>query len=270
MEKSKPMRTPRKIILLLIGWVLTSGCNGGANPQAPILPEMVSTPNITQNSNVATSDSLCNNPLLPAVQGATWLYYSTGGPNGDFAYSDTISDVKPDSFILTSQFDTNVLTQQWVCTPDGLRAMQLGGGTVASISMQHMIADFKTLEVSGVILPNQISPGMQWQYNIKMEGSMDMPGEQTQSPGIFSLTLQEVGQENITVPAGSFDAIKIQATFNAQINADFQGSPVPYTINGSSILWYAPHIGLIKSIENIDFSGTAFTSTTELQTYQMP
>lgn len=264
------MRTPYKIILLMIGTMLTTACNSGRNSQQPVLPEMIAPSDSTDGFPTSTESSLCNNPLLPVKQGATWMYYSTGGPNGDFAYSDTISDVKPDGFVLISQFASNALNQQWACTPEGLRALQLGGGTAASISMQNMIADFETLEISGVSLPHEMPPGMQWQYTIKMEGPLDMPGEQTQSPGTFLLNMQEIGRETIVVPAGSFDAIKLQATFNAQINADFQGSPVPYTINGSSILWYAPNIGYIKSIENIDFSGTTFTSTTELQTYYIP
>ena len=198
------------------------------------------------------------------------MYYSSGGPNGDFAYSDTISEVRLDGFTLISQFSSHALTQQWACVPEGLKAMQLGGGTTASISMQNMIANFKTLEVSGISLPKEITPGLQWQYNISMEGSIAMPGEQAQSPGAFSLTMQELGNETVTVPAGTFEAIKLQATFTAQIDADFQGSPVPYAINGSSIVWYARNVGYIKSIENIDFSGTTFTSTTELQTYSIP
>lgn len=265
-----PIRTPHKIILLMIGTMLTTACNSGKNPQQPVLPEMVTPSNMTEGSVTPPEGSLCSNPLLPVKQGATWMYYSTGGPNGDFAYSDTISNVKQDGFLLVSQIASHTLTQQWTCAPEGLRAMQLGGGTTASISMQNMIADFKTLEVNGVSLPNEVTPGLQWQYNLKIDGSLDMPGEQTQSPGTFSLTMLETGKETITVPAGTFEAVKLQATFNAQINADFQGSPVPYTIDGSSILWYAPNIGYIKSIENIEFSGTTFVSTTELQTYNIP
>jgi hypothetical protein len=151
-----------------------------------------------------------------------------------------------------------------------LIARQLGGGTTASVSMQNMISDFKTLEVNGLSLPKEITSGMQWTYVLSMEGSVAMPGENTQSPGVFNLTMQELGKESITVPAGTFEATKIQATFNAQIDVDFQGSPVPYTVNGSSIVWYAPGVGFIKSIENIDFSGTTFTSNTELQSYSIP
>jgi hypothetical protein len=45
---------------------------------------------------------------------------------------------------------------------------------------------------------------------------------------------------------------------------------VPISINASSMVWYAPGVGFIKSIENSDFGGTPYTSTTELQSYIIP
>lgn len=136
--------------------------------------------------------------------------------------------------------------------------------------MQNMISDFKTLEVTGLSLPRTITPGMQWRYGLSMQGSVAMPGEQTQSPGTFTLDMQEFGTESITIPVGTFEATKLRATFTANIDVDFQGSPIRYTINGTSILWYVSDVGFAKSIENIDFSGTSFTSTTELLSYNIP
>lgn len=126
-----------------------------------------------------------------------------------------------------------------------------------------MIAEFKTLEVKGLILPKEIVPGSQWEYKISMEGSIALPGT-------FSLTMQDLGPDTITVSAGTFGSNKLQAAIEAQIDVDLQGSPVPYTVNGSSILWHAPGIGLIKTIENIELSGPPFTSATELQSLKIP
>lgn len=247
--------------------VLITACSSDEQPfKAPL-------PTILPSTGQTTSDTvneICNNPLFPVKQNASWTYFNSGGPNGDFAYTDTITSITQDGFVLTSQFPSLSLAQNWICSSEGYIAQQLGGGTTASISMQNMITDFKTLQVFGVSLPQTITPGMQWKYDLSMQGSVAMPGEQTQSPGTFSLTMQELGTESIIVPAGTFDATKIQATFTANIDVDFEGSPIRYTIIGTSLLWYAPNIGFAKSIENIDFSGTSFTSTTELQTYNIP
>lgn len=248
--------------------ILITACSTGDASVIPTLPTVFASAE-GQPKDLPPAGS-CENDLLPVVQGAAWHYYSVGGPNGDFFYTDTITEVTSTGFTLSSEFPTLILTQKWLCAEDGLLALQLGGGTTASVSMQNMIADFKTEEISGVSLPRVITPGMQWDYRLAMEGPVAAPSEDAQSPATFNLKMQEMGNEIINVPAGVFEAVKLQATFDAQINVDFQGSYFLYTVNGSSIHWYAPGVGLVKSIENIDFSGTPFTSTTELQSYSIP
>lgn len=252
--KTENTSSPLKIATLIAAIFFSiTACAGSANQPDP-----------------STTSSICSNNLFPVKQGATWTYSSTGGPNGDFNFTDTITEIRADGFTLTSQPPNLSYKQEWLCTTDGLSVLQLSGGTTGSISTQNITAQFTTLQTTGVSLPRDITPGMKWQYDMQMEGSVPMPGEQTQSPVTFSLAMQELGKETITIPAGTFNADKIQAAFVVQINADFQGSTVPYTINGSSIVWYAPGVGYIKSIENVDFSGTPFTSTTELLSYNIP
>ena len=262
----RKIRTLLIIAPLILALIACSTKSGVAKP---ILPTVLPGADSGQ-PGIPTTGGLCDNPLMPVKQGATWKYFSTDGPNGDFAYTDTIPEVRADGFTLRSEFTNNVLVQEWSCSADGLTALQLGGGTAASVSMQNMVLEFNVHEVKGISLPKLVTPGMTWKYDISLIGSVAMPGEQTQSPGTFSLTMQDLGSESITIPAGTFNAVKTQATFNAQINVDFQGSPVPYAINGSSIIWYAPGVGYVKSIENIDFSGSTFTTTTELQSYNIP
>lgn len=266
-----PARTLSRLLIIALIAVTVISCSPKNGPAEPAMPTMLAPAEGSgQTGSIPTTGGLCDNILFPVKQGASWMYYSTGGPNGDFAYSDTITEVGSNGFILTSQFSNLTLSQKWMCSAEGLTALQLGGGTAASVSMQNMILEFEALEVKGLSLPREVTSGMTWQYDISLIGSVAMPGGENQSPGTFSLAMQELGHESVTVPVGTFDAVKMQATFNAQINADFQGSLVPYAVNGSSIIWYAPGVGYIKSIENIDFSGTTFTTTTELQSYNIP
>lgn len=246
----------------------TLACNLGAgNPSETAQPS----PAAAESQPVA-SGGLCDNALYPVKEGATWTYLNTGSPSGDFTYTDTVTAVRADGFTLASQFDGLTRTQEWLCETAGLKALQLGGaGATASVSTGGTTAEFKTSEVTGVSLPREITPGLQWQYSLKIEGTTAMPGNQTaQSTSTFSASMQEIGRESVTVPAGTFEAVKIQVTNIVQIVADFQGMQVPVTINGSSVVWYAPGVGYVKSIENSDYGGTPFTSTTELQTYNIP
>lgn len=260
-----------KTILVLLALTSMLACNLGAGNPADATSDPAETAPAGNDAPPATG-GLCNNALFPVKEGATWTYLNTGSPSGDFTYTDVISSVRADGFTLTTQFDGLTRTQEWLCETAGLKALQMGGaGASASISTQGTTAEFKTTEVTGVSLPREITPGLQWQFGLKMEGMTAMPGDQfAQSTGVFSATMQEMGRETVTVTAGTFEAVKVQVTNSVQIMADFQGMQVPMTINGTSIVWYAPGVGYVKSVENSDYGGTPFTSTTELQSYNIP
>lgn len=260
----------KRILFLIASLFILSACNiGVSNPNADQPGAGTSEPAPTPQT---ASGGLCDNILFPIKQGASWTYLNTGSPSGDFTYTDTITELRTDGFTLTSQFTGLTRTQEWQCTPEGLKALQLGGaGSAANISTQGTSAEFTTKEVTGISLPKEVTPGLQWTYSLTMEGFTAMPDNQmAQSTGTFNFTMQEMGRETITVPAGTFEAVKFQSTSLVQIIADFQGIQVPVTINGSSTIWYAPGVGFIKSIENSDYGGAPFTSTTELQSYSIP
>jgi hypothetical protein len=209
--------------------------------------------------------------MYPSKQGATWVYASTGGPNGAFIYTNVITEVRADGFTLTTQFTDQTHTQEWVCQPDGLKALQLGGGSASGISVQGMTSNLKTSNVTGISLPHDVTSGMQWQYSQQLMGTIVMPGDpQAPASGTYSIIMQEMGRETVTVPAGTFDAVKIQSNSTVDIISSFAGSEVPIKFNSTAITWYAPGIGYVKSVENGDFGGESFSATAELQSYSIP
>lgn len=225
----------------------------------------------TGAENSSGASGSCENPLFPVKQGAIWSYASTGGPSGSFTYSDTITAVRADGFTLTSTFGETTRNQEWFCQTDGLKALQIGGGSAAGISTQGITAAFITSDVTGISLPREIPAGLKWDYSLKMQGTMAMPGDtQAPSSGAYSVTMQEVGRDTVAVAAGSFEAVRFQANSNVEIMTDFEGTPVPVKYDAVTLLWYAPGVGFIKSVENGDFGGTAFSITTELQSYSIP
>jgi hypothetical protein len=257
-------------IMFLLVLLLTSLTACGAdkkNNTGVVLPILqTSQPNMTTGSS-----ELCSNALYPTMQGATWVYASTGGPSGSFNYTNSITAARADGFTLTSQFTDTARTQEWTCQPDGLKALQLGGGSAAGVSIQAMTANLTTSEVTGISLPKDISSGMEWQYSLALQGTVAMPGDQqSQSSGTYSVSMKELGRETVTVPAGTFEAIKIQSNSMVDIISDFAGIEVPVKFNGITITWYAPGVGYVKSVENGDFGGTAFSATTELQSFSIP
>jgi hypothetical protein len=218
-----------------------------------------------------TASQLCGNPLYPSRQGATWVYTSTGGPSGAFIYANSITEVRSDGFTLNTQFADQTLTQEWSCQPDGLVVLELGGGSTAGVSMQDMTSQLKTSEVNGLSLPKDVTPGMEWQYSLRLQGTIVMPGDpQAPADGVYSVTMQEVGRETVTVPAGTFETIKIQSNSNVDIVSSFGGSDLPIKFSGTTITWYAPDVGYVKVVENGDFGGQVYSATTELQSYSIP
>ena len=260
----------KKISLTIIATCLLALAACG-NLESDAGTEQIVLPYTQQASVIPNTGGVCDNLLYPVRQGASWAYINSGGPNGTFAYSDMISSVREDGFTLTSQIANLTRTQEWVCEAEGLKALELGGGTTASITAQGLTAEFTTLDVTGISLPKDLFSGMQWQYGLTIQGTIPMPtGEQVQSNGTYMVTSQEMGKETVTVPAGTFDAVKIQTTSTVEILVPFGNEQVPMKYSGTSVTWYAFGVGYIKSIENWDLGSTPYTATTELQTYVIP
>lgn len=190
-------------------------------------------------------EGLCDNSLYPVKQNATWTYSSTGNPNGNFNYTETITQVTSAGFTITSQINDSTHTQVWSCETGGLKALQLG-------AVNYLSSQSAVLEVTGVNLPKELISGMQWLYSLKLE------------QGIYTIIMQETGSESITTSAGTFNPTKFQATYQ------FESSDTSLNFSNASTVWYAPNIGLIKSIDDVQKNDGAFTVTTELQSYSIP
>ena len=224
-----------------------------------------------QVSGGSAPSGTCANPLYPVIQGAAWTYASTGSPAGPFLFTDTITEARADGFTLTSQFKDLTRTQEWACKLEGLLALQLGGGPTASISAQGLSAQFETSNATGISIPVDMQNVQQWAYDLSMKGTIAMPDNQaSQADGSVSSTFQVLGTEAISVPAGTFDAIKVQVNSEYTLNTSFQGFLMPLNFSSATIMWYAPYVGWVKSIENSDFGGSPYSSTIELQSYSFP
>jgi hypothetical protein len=270
MENLMQLRFRPVMLVFLAGLLLTSlaACGTDSTNNSEVVLPIIQ----TSNPNIfPTASEICNNILYPTTQGATWVYISTGGPSGSFTYTNSITEGRADGFTLTTKLADIARDQEWSCQPDGLKALQLGGGSAAGISIQGMTSNLTASEVTGIILPQNIASGMQWQYSLKLQGTIVMPGDpQAPSSGVYSVTMQEMGVETVTVPAGTFEATKVQSNSTIDIISTFAGNEVPIKFNGTTITWYAPGVGYVKSVENGDFGGEAFSATTELQNYSIP
>jgi hypothetical protein len=224
-----------------------------------------------QTPNASTTvEGACGNTYYPVVQGATWTYESTGSPAGEYSFTDTITSVRSDGFTLTSQVGNLTRTQEWSCTEQGLVAQQPGGPALAILSSQDMNFTFDVKKVDGFSYPLEMNAGDEWQHTLEFEGKMEIAGEDATAAGNAQTVYKVLEDESVNVPAGTFQATKVQVETNIVFTIQVQGIAVPASFSSSYTYWYVKGVGWVKAQGDGNITGTSFTETIELQKYNIP
>ncbi len=277
------MRKIKSILSLLLTGILLAACSFPSNtptvapqatqvipPPADAAASATEAPVTSEGNMPVTGEGACANAYYPVRQGATWNYKSTSGPAGEYSFTDTISSVRDDGFTLFSQFKDLTRTQEWTCKPEGLVALQLGGAPAATLNTQGMQLNLEVSNVSGVTYPNEINAGDQWQHSLDLQGKMTVAGQEGTATGTAQTNFTAIGTESVTVPAGTFDAMKIQVDTALNINVSYQGLSVPVTFTGSYTYWFAQGVGWVKASGSGSLASTSFSETIDLQSYSIP
>lgn len=210
--------------------------------------------------------STCKNDYLPVKEGASWTYT---GQFSKESYSRvfTIKTVAANSFegrtqIMNASGNTLVdTTETWECTADGL--IEPAGPLGATLQSASGSTGIKTTSASGVTIPNQIKPGDKWGQVAQLE--LNSGQKTTQTTLTYDFTA--FATEQVTVPAGTFNAIKVQVRASTQ--AVLSGRTVDVTVSGFE--WFVPGVGHVKSSETVYAFGIPFaTEEGELQSYKLP
>lgn len=263
--------------LLLVLTLLLMACSfGGGTPSA----DQVETPvsgngtqeQVTEEAPPPTQEppsggtGLCENPYYPVREGATWNYQGSSSLTEPYTFTDTITSLRADGYTLTTEFDELIRTQEWACTPEGIVALQLGGG----LTTTQTNLTVETQNASGVTYPAEIKAGDTWSHSLEFTGTMDIAGNSGEAEGSTQSDFTALGIESVTVPAGTFEAMKveIQTTFEATV--DFQGLSIPVTFTTTTISWFVEDVGWVKSDSSGDFMDQAYTDIIELQSYNLP
>src|SRR5215211_5276969 len=233
--------------------------------------EIATQPPVTSDSSLtpAAADSLCTNAYYPVREGATWSYKSTGGPAGEYSFTDTIASVRQDGFTLSTRMGSLTRTQEWTCTSEGLTALQLGGAPAAMLNSQNIQLNLDINNATGVTFPRQINPGDQWQQTMDVTGNVTMMNEEAEATGDVQMNFSAIGNEGVTVPAGTFEALKVEVDVTLNVNATYQGITLPVSFTGNYIYWFAPNVGWVKASGTGNVLGSSFSDTTELQSYSI-
>ncbi len=245
-------------------------------PTATQAPTSTEAPQATEPSVSAgggmpvAGAGLCANAYYPVREGATWTYSSTGGPAGGRGFVDTVTSVREDGFTLTSKYGDLTRTQEWSCTPQGLVALQLGGAALSIFEPDTMQVKLDVSHVSGITFPNEIKPGDAWQHALDFSGKITMRGHETDAKGEAQSSFTAVGYETVTVPAGTFDALKIHVDTTFDLTSNFSGVSLPFTFTTPYDYWFVQGVGWVKASGKGTVDDDSFTETIELQSYNIP
>ena len=138
--------------------------------------------------------------------------------------------------------------------------MEFGGGVLASLNAAGKVK-IDILKNTGVSLPRSINIGDTWSQTTELQ----MTSESINGTGRWIGDLKAVGTENVSVPAGSFDALRIDGTLQSI------SDPYPdlnLTVQESS--WFAPGVGLVKTSGHIFGKTADYTYVMVLVSYKIP
>jgi len=257
---------------LLAVALLLAACGGGAAPTESQNPQGEAPAEQPTAEPPTQSAGLCSNLYFPVVVGATWAYAGTSNTGGDYAFTETITEVRADGFTMTGTFEDLTRTQEWTCTANGLVALQFDSGASAGISAAGLDAVFETTASDGVTLPASLAAGNTWTQNFTLHGDMNIEGGITATAdGTVNNNFQAIGVESVSVPAGTFEAMRVEMQTTFSLTATVSGIGIPITFTATTVSWYAPGVGWMKSESSGGMAGVeAATTTIELQSYTIP
>jgi hypothetical protein len=221
-------------------------------------------PQVTQSAPAVASS--CQNDLFPVKNGATWTYTGQFSKN-PYMRVFTITNIGASDFqgtVHITDGSGNVLidtTDSWQCTTGGL--IELAGPLGATLQSAYGGATMKTLSTSGLTIPVQIKAGDTWGQVSQLE----FTSAQQTNQATLTYNFSAFGSEQVTVPAGTFNAMKVQVRASTQ--AVLSGQSVAVMVSGFE--WFAPGVGHVKSSETVYALGIPFASEEgELQSYKIP
>lgn len=250
---------PTLAVICVISSMLACNLPGGA--AAPGAASSSSEP-----APQTSAGHACSNPLYPVIIGATWTYTLSGITTDTYTHS--ITAVTDTGFTDKDVFTSGVTrTGEWKCEDGTLIALSPESGPSGAVQTSQMTATFHTTEMNGVTLPAAVKTGDSWTQNFTLEGTQSIGGQQADAKLKTAYACTAGGTESVTVPAGTFDALRVDCKIDATITVTMNGVEVPTSLSSTAAIWYAPGVGQVKVENAISNVGN---STIELTAYTIP
>jgi hypothetical protein len=263
----------KALILSLVVTLVLSSCNLPATPQTPPAPSSTSTQvnggmvAVTdtvpppQTTEAADSHELCDNDYFPSDDDTTWTFSGSNSKTGDYTRTDQVTDSTDYGFIITTKLTKITYASEFTCTEAGLINLMPAMGQLSAIfsGPDGTVTVTPTMN-SGITIPREFKPGDTWNQYFAWNASSPIGNEN----GSFNYHYTAMGPEVVTVPFGTFDAMRIDASIDVEIG--YQKSNSTYTVS----FWMVQDIGIVKMEGSMDMRGVEFSDTIELVSYDSP
>ena len=188
-----------------------------------------------------TVSTHCQNPYFPVAEGSVWSYTELeASDNTTFPREATITELTNDSFVRVETFETQNSSETdrtlFICSPEGL------SGRLTEDFIKRRAEAMGTTEPvefhsEGVQVPSgEWQPGYSWTYTFGYKTSSGVALAEA------TMTSTIVSEDSLQVPAGRFDAFRVDLTVDVAELVD--GQQVEHSFEGSD--WYAKDVGLVK------------------------
>jgi hypothetical protein len=264
----------KKVLFLSMVVILAlSSCNLPTSPQSPPVPSPTSTQTggiiavtdtvpPSQTTQGGDSSELCDNDYFPSDDDTTWTYSGDNSKTGDYTRSDQVTDSTDYGFTITTKLTKITYATEFTCTEAGLINLMPAMGQLSALfsGPDGTVTVTPTMN-SGITIPREFKPGDTWNQYFAWNASSSIGNEN----GSFNYHYTAIGPEVVTVPFGTFDAMRIDASIDVEIGT-FQKSTSTYTAS----FWLVQDIGLVKSEGSMEGPGLQFSDTIELVSYDSP
>jgi hypothetical protein len=216
----------------------------------------------TESPTTAAAESACDHPYFPLRTGSSWTYAM---PDGTMTWSVGGASGSNDSAEATMEVALSDVSMavHWSCSSAGIVSYDFGNLSVASLGE---VASMEVVDSSGAWLPapDLLVPGYSWPNSYTLVMHVSQEGFAADLTMTVSETSTATGIETITVPAGTFEALRVDGTESVSMSG-FMGEAVNMTVD--TTYWYAKGVGVVR----YSSSGSEGTgSRGELTSYTVP
>ena len=196
---------------------------------------------------LSANSQACANAFYPISPTAQWQYRirSSLVPNANTSFSQTVSDITANSFIEHRVVNGVSVNTNWTCSNGALSTAQLGD---LNALLPNQI-QLSTTSQTGVTIPSQDQwqVGTTWVDNLGVSGQITTPIINASGTGTANVQSKVVSLDAIQVPAGTFNAYRVDSSIALNLTGTAAGASAPVNANITMSEWFAQGVGLVRA-----------------------